>query len=137
MRPYWRTKDIGYTGISYPFRIGPDGNVAVATVDFESGDVSCIAEDLQQLVKTPIGSRFFNRSFGAAPLWIVFRRNVPEEMYLFASDLMDLLAKWEPRVEVTRFDVEQQFDGVAIMSVGWFIKKTQLYGNTEVEITTG
>ncbi len=137
MYPYWRVKDIGYTGISYPFRITPAGVVAVSTVDVASGDVSCVAEDLQQLVRTPRGSRFFNRSFGAEPLWIVFRRNVPEEMYLWASDLQDLLEMWEPRVRVTHFDVVDQFGGTAIIAIGWVIQRTQLYGQTEVELITG
>ena len=103
--PHWRTKDIGYTGISYPFRLDSGGRVATSTVDVEKGDLSHIKEALEQLIRTPVGSRFFNRDFGAAPVDIVFRLNTPEEINLALVELDELLRSWEPRVVLNHYEI--------------------------------
>ena len=96
--PYWRTQDIGWTGISFPFRLDSRGRIATSTVDVETGDLQHVREAIEQLVRTPVGSRFFNRKFGASPVDIVFRLNDPNHLALALSELQDTLRRWEPRV---------------------------------------
>lgn len=132
--PYWRTQDLGFTGWAYPFHLDAQGHVAQATTDVDRGVVDSLKQALQQLISTPKGSRFFNRSFGAKPIDIVFRRNLPEEMMLFASELQDLLVMWEPRLILTKFEIVEQFESTAILRIGFRIRRTQLTGFVDAEI---
>lgn len=132
--PYWRVKDLGFTGIAYPFRIDPSGRVAVATTDVRAGVTDSLKQALEQLLRTAKGERFFNRAFGAKPVHLVFRRNVPEEMTAWYSDIEDILSVWEPRVEPFGFQIVDQFESTAIMRIGFRVRKTLLEGFVDAEI---
>lgn len=134
MAGYWRTKDIGFTGISYPFRVDGRGSVSTSTVDLDADITDSIREGILQLILTKKGERFFNRGFGAAPVDLLFRRNLPEEMMLFASELEDILSTWEPRVLLSDFEVLAQYESTAMIRIGFQIALTQLEGFVEAEI---
>lgn len=123
---YWRTKDIGFTGIAYPFTVDDRGCVVTNTVDIDEGRYDTIRQAIQQICLTVVGSRFFNRSFGAAPVYILFRLNTPEELMLVRSEIDDFLRMWEPRCVLTQFEIEDQQDSWAIIKLGYEVLKTQL-----------
>jgi phage baseplate assembly protein W len=132
--PYWRSKDIGFRGFWYPFQLDSRGAVMLNDTAIDDGIVDSIAQAIDQLIHTRVGSRFFNRSFGAAPVDLIFRRNLPEEMYLWASEIQDILRMWEPRVAMTEFEITDQFDSTAIIRLGFQVRQTQLHGFVEAAI---
>ncbi len=134
MMKYWRIQDIGYTGVAFPFTVDDRGCVRQCTVDHEAGIVETIRQAIIQICLTVKGSRFFNRSFGAAPIWILFRHNTPEEMALIRSEIEDFLLRWEPRARLTQFEVVYQYESIAIIKLGYEILQSQLQGFVEVQL---
>lgn len=130
-------EEIGYTGISYPFRFSPSGSVAVSTVNFGTEDISHIVEAMMQIVHTRKGERFFNRDFGAQPVALVFRSNTPEEFLLVASEINDILTEYEPRVNLTEFvHVDSNpSEGWVRLRIGTSLKQTQVEQMIEVLLT--
>ncbi|MEN3010510.1 MAG: GPW/gp25 family protein [Candidatus Bipolaricaulaceae bacterium] len=132
--PYWRVKDLGFTGIAYPFRLDASGRVAVATAAGRTGRVDSLVQALPQLISTPKGSRFFNRSFGAKPLHILFSPNRPATLALWYHDLQELLEIWDPRIEPYGFSIVDQFESTAICRIGFRVRKTLLEGFVDAEL---
>lgn len=94
----------GYTGIKFPFQFDGRGRVRSSTVDLMEGDTSHIDEALEQLFRTIPGERWFRPDFGARPPELLFRPNHPSQLAQFAFIMRRILAKWEPRVEIIRFE---------------------------------
>jgi len=122
--PYWTRKDIGYTGPSFPFRIGADGAVAMSSADPSTGESTHIREALVQLFLTKPGERFFNRGFGAAPTHLLFELNDELTFYIWASEVVDLLRVWEPRVTLRDMrilgrDPDQGIAAIAVQFRMW------------------
>lgn len=132
--PYWRTKDLGFTGIAFPFRLDEAGRVAVATTDVRRGVSDSLRQALIQLIYTPRGSRFFNRGFGAAPLHLLFSPNRVATLELWYHDLTELLAMWEPRIGLTGMEVVDIFESTAVCRIGFQVRETILYDHVEAEI---
>jgi len=133
----WRPKEIGYTGISFPFRLDAGGRVATSTVNLQAGSVEHIAEAIVQIIRTSKGERFFNRSFGAEPVVVVFERNTPEEMMLIASEIKDILDEYEPRVRLTEFTFldSNPSEGYVRLRIGFSFLRSQIEQRVEVVLT--
>jgi phage baseplate assembly protein W len=132
--PYWRLQDLGFRGVAYPFQIDDTGRVALADTDAKTGRWDSLAMALKQLITTRPGERFFNRSFGARPSHLLFRLNRPEEIAIWAYETQDILRMWEPRLELTSFDVVDYFESTAIVNVGFRVVYTELYGQVQAEL---
>jgi len=132
--PYWRIQDLGFRGIAFPFRIDEAGRVAVADTDAKEGRWDSLAQALKQLIMTPPGTRFFNRSFGSRPSHLLFRPNRPEEIVIWAHETREMLRIWEPRLELTSFEVVDYFESTAFVRAGFRVVYTELYGQVEAEL---
>jgi len=125
--PYWTSKDVGYTGPSFPFRFGSDGAVAMSSADPTTGDSTHIREALAQLFLTKRGERFFNRGFGAAPTHLLFELNDELTFYIWASEVVDLLRIWEPRVMLQDMRIlgRDPDQGIAAIAVKFWMWRSQ------------
>jgi len=124
----------GVTGASYPFRLDGSGRVAVSTVDLDTEDVSHISESIQQILETPIGSRFFNHTFGSELRSLLFKPNAPETVAIHLSSVRDVLRKWEPRVQVISIDIVEQTDSLLRFIVSYLLVGAQATSTAEVVI---
>ncbi len=125
--PYWRKRDIGFTGPSFPFRLGADGGFRMTTADPSTGKSEHIREGLAQLFMTSKGERFFNRGFGGTPLHLLFELNDEATFHIWASEVVDLTRTWEPRVQMRELrlldrDPEQ---GMAAIAGRFLMTKSQ------------
>lgn len=123
---YWRTQDIGFRGIAYPFRVDDRGCVVENVVDLVEARYDTIRQAIEQVLLTVKGSRFFHRSFHGAPIHILYRMNTPEELALIRSEIEDFLRRWEPRCALTKFEIVLQEENIAIVRVEYKILRTQL-----------
>lgn len=96
-------------------------------VDLVEARYDTIKQAIEQVLLTTVGSRFFHRSFGAAPIHILYRMNTPEELLLIKSEIEDFLRKWEPRCVMTEFEIEQQEENWAVVRVQFKMVRTQLH----------
>ena len=133
----WKPQEIGYTGISFPFRLDSGGRVTSSTVNIRDNNVKHIAEAIVQIIRTSKGERFFNRSFGAEPVVVVFEKNTPQEMMLVASEIKDILDEYEPRVRLTEFTFldSNPSEGYIKMRIGFSFIRSQIEQMVEVVVT--
>jgi len=134
--PNWFREEIGFTGISFPFRFTTQGTVSWSTVNFNTGDMTHIVEAIVQVIRTMRGERFFRRGWGAYPVNAVFRPNTETEMLWMASEIRDLLAEYEPRVSliecvIVEIDPDQ---GRVKLRLGFKHIMTQIVNQVEVTI---
>jgi len=98
--PYWRQRDIGFSGPTFPFKLGADGAFKMSQAYPATGYSKLIRESLAQLFLTARGERFFNRGFGGAPIHLLFELNDRSTFYIWAAEVTDLTKTWEPRVNM-------------------------------------
>ncbi len=93
----------GFTGISFPFRVGNRGVVMTSTT---IQDVSHIKESISQILLTGLGERVHQPEFGSDLASYVFFP-VDEGMYgLIDYEIRRALEKWEPRIIINNIDFE-------------------------------
>ena len=133
----WVPKEIGYTGISFPFHLDAGGRTVTSTVNLQEGSVRHVAEAIVQIIRTAKGERFFNRSFGAEPVAVVFEKNTPEEIMLIASEVKDILDEYEPRVRLTEFTFLESdpSQGYIKLRIGFSFIRSQVENRVEVVLT--
>jgi len=132
----WKREEIGFTGISFPFRLTPSGMVATSTVSLDNDDMQHISEAIVQVVRTIRGERVMRRGWGAALINAVFRANTETEMLWMASEIQDLLNEYEPRVSLieavmVQTDPEQ---GYVKLRLGFRHNVTQITDYIEVTL---
>ena len=94
----------GYTGISFPFRIGNKGGVVLSTTDRYS--VPHIEESIQQILGTRLGERVMEYGFGSDLDTQVFEPNDPVTHNLIKYQIVEALDRFEPRIKVRDEDIE-------------------------------
>lgn len=94
----------GYTGISFPFRIGNKGGVVLSTTDRYS--VPHIEESIQQILGTMFGERVMEFDFGSDLDIQVFEPNEPVTHNLIKYQIVEALKTFEKRIVVEREDID-------------------------------
>lgn len=90
---------VGYKGISFPFRFNGRGGVATSTTS--SDDFSHIKEGIQQIIGTAIGERIFETKFGSEVNKYNFQnQDDPIEISRLRFYIEEAINKWEDRVEL-------------------------------------
>lgn len=93
----------------------------------ESEEINNIIDCLQNILAIPEGSIPLNRGLGLK--WSSLS-TVPEDLENdYATDLMEKVEKWEPRIEVVAVEFEYGEDGQAAVNVQ--IELTETEGNEE------
>lgn len=90
---------VGFKGISFPFRFNGRGGVATSTTS--SDDFAHIKEGIQQIIGTAIGERVFESTFGSEVNKYNFQnQDDPIEISRLRFYIEEALNKWEDRVEL-------------------------------------
>lgn len=106
-------------GLSWPLRLG-------ATGLRESAGVAKVEESMRIILGTGHGERVFRPQFGANLVALVFAPNNASTANLARHYVMDALATWEPRIEVS--DVRVENDNAAarlVITVAYRLRATR------------
>jgi len=85
-----------FLGTSEKFPFQPDANGNVALVS----DIESIRQSIDEILSTPIGTRFFNEYFGSMLHYLSFEPNDQILSGLTKYFTADALKKWEKRILV-------------------------------------
>ena len=103
----------GYTGIAYPFRINSQGGLLMSTTTADNP--AHIMECVKQLFRTSKGEREMQPEVYADLDTFLFEPNDVTLREIIKSRILDVLRKYEPRVECSSndivFSVEDNADG--------------------------
>lgn len=119
-------------GISFPFRIGTKGGVAMSTSDLYQS--THLAESIQQLLSTRVGERVME-NIGANISYQVFEPNEIGTHTLIKYEIVEAIKQYEKRVTVTESDVEiEEKEGIIYVTVNFLVNDTGEFGSTVVQI---
>ena len=86
------------SGIQYPYGFTPAGAVAAST------ELPRIRQSIRQILGTRPGERAMRPDFGCGLHSLVFEPNTAVYQALARRRILDALARWEPRIKVSRLD---------------------------------
>lgn len=93
----------GFTGISFPFRIGVKGGVVTSTTN--SREVPHIIEAMKQILLTGSKERCMEYHFNSDLDTDIFEPNDPSSQTLIAYQIKDALKRLEDRIEVISVNI--------------------------------
>lgn len=108
--------ETGFTGISFPFRIGVKGGVVTSTTSVT--DVQHIIEAVKQILMTRPMERCMEHHFKSNIDSDIFEPNDASCRTLIAYQVKEALRELEDRIEVDSVEVES--DGSSIIAVIYF-----------------
>lgn len=93
----------GHYGISFPFRVGVKGGIAMSGTDINSA--RHIEESIQQILSTRIGERVMEYHFGSSVSSSLFEPTDATLMNLMKYEIVEALETFEPRIELKKDDI--------------------------------
>lgn len=102
----------GYTGISFPFKIGNRGGVVMSTTN--RYEVPHIIESMEQILGTHKRERKMEKNFGSDLDLQIFEPNEPVTHNIIKYQIVQALKEFEPRVEVKEEDIDIRAEGESI-----------------------
>lgn len=96
-------KKQGYTGISFPFRVGPRGGISMSTT--KRYNMAHIEESIEQILRTRVQERVMELYFGSELDLQLFEPNDPTTHNFIAMEIVEALEELEERVEISRNDI--------------------------------
>lgn len=121
------TTPVIYSGIKFPFQKGPGALPAPSTDD------ELIRESLLQLVLTMNGERIMRPGVGTNALSFIFENNGVVLSNLLRSEIQGVVAKYEPRVQVTDVVTEQR-ESTVIVTIVYLILASRTLSTTAITI---
>ena len=94
----------GHYGISFPFRVGVKGGIAMSGTDINSA--RHIEESIQQILSTRIGERVMEYHFGCSVSASLFEPTDTTLMNLLKYEIVEALETFETRIEVKKDDIK-------------------------------
>lgn len=94
----------GYYGVSFPFRVGVKGGIAMSGTDFNSA--KHIEESIQQILATSFGERAMEYHFGTSVSSSMFEPTDSTLINLIKYEVVQALKTLEPRITVDENEVE-------------------------------
>lgn len=94
----------GFRGISYPFRIGPQGGVVMSTTS--ATDPTHIVESLRQIFGTHYLQRVMEPDIYSELIDVVFEPNDETLQTVAKSRIVDAIERLEDRVETSEDNIE-------------------------------
>lgn len=106
--------ETGYTGISYPFRIGKNGGVVLSTTS--KYDASHIAESIQQIFNTEYLERPMESDVYTTVTSLLFEPNNETLQQVLRTRVVNDIMRLDPRVKIgfdgIQFEVKKDINGV-------------------------
>ena len=93
----------GYTGLSFPIRIGNKGGLKMSTTS--PTEFTHIEESIKQILSTSLGERVMELHFGSSISSHIFDPTDDSSYSLIKHEIVEALNKYEPRIEVTNTDI--------------------------------
>ena len=118
---------IVYNGIKFPFQKGGTSFPAAAT------DADLIRDSLMQLVLTMNGERIMRPEFGTNATAFVFENNDTVLSNLLRSEIQGVVAKFEPRIQLTNIMVERRGTEI-VLTISYIVLATRKTGAAAVAI---
>lgn len=103
----------GFTGLSFPFRVGSKGRVVLSTTT--DVDLAHIKESITQILLTQKGERVNEPEFGAGLKQMVFENFDETIVGVISYKIEEALSIWEPRIEVTNVHVISEENKIEIL----------------------
>ena len=100
----------GYTGISFPFRIGVKGGVVTSTTS--TREVPHIIESMKQILRTFKYERTMEYHIYSEIDTDIFEPNDVSTQTLLQYQIKDALARLEPRIEVVDVEISSSNDTI-------------------------
>lgn len=103
----------GYYGISFPFRVGVKGGLAMSGTDINSS--KHIEESIQQILSTRRGERVMEYHFGTSLSASLFEPTDVTLMNLIKYEIVEALETFETRIELKKDDIKiysEEKDGI-------------------------
>lgn len=116
-----------YNGIKFPFQKGPSALPAPST------DVELVKDSLLQLVLTMNGERIMRPDVGTNALTFIFENNGVVLGNLLRSEIQGVVAKYEPRVQVSDVVVETRQSEV-IVTIIYLVLASRTLSSTAITI---
>lgn len=94
----------GFTGISFPFRVGVKGGVAVSSTS--ATDISHLVESMEQILMTRNLERSMEYQISSQISTFIFDPNDKSTHNLIAYEVEKALSSLESRIEVSSVEIE-------------------------------
>ena len=89
---------LGYTGVSYPFRVNKRGGITMSTTTLNEPDH--VIESMQQILMTSFNERVMEGDVGSNCQKVVFKPNDPTTHGLLRFYIIEALNMFEPRIKL-------------------------------------
>ena len=119
----------GYTGLSFPFRIGSKGRTVMSSAN--DIEIPHIVESIKQILLTRKGERVNEPEFGANLYNVLFENFDETVINVLAYKIQEALDIWEPRISVDNIIITELDGGVSV-TVQFTVIKTLLKTETSV-----
>lgn len=106
-----------YRAIAFPFQKG------ATEFPQSSTDNDLIKQALVQLVMTGVGERVMRPSVGTSVVAYIFANMGPETEGLIREDISSVIAKYEPRVNVTSINLSSE-DTTVVVVINYVVLAT-------------
>lgn len=121
----------GFTGISFPFRIGVKGGVVTSTTSVN--DVKHIIEAMEQILLTRPMERCMEYHFKSDIDYDIFEPNDASCRTLIAYQVEEALRELEDRIEVISVDVESR-DSTIIAVINFKVLKYNTVRAADIKV---
>jgi hypothetical protein len=122
--------ETGYSGLSFPPRIGAKGGWVLSTTS--QVDVAHIKESIQTIIGTYVGERVAEPTFGSEVHEVIFLSMDATLANLLRFKINEALVKWEPRIRVTNVAVNwidqtgHEQEGTVFATIDFTVLRTQI-----------
>lgn len=128
----------GFKGISFPFRISPQGGVVMSTTS--KTDASHIIEGIKQLLQTDFLERPMEPEIGANLGSTLFEPNNETLQAVIKNRIIDAIREYEDRVTVGENDIEfftereDEVRGYLYAEVNFYIVQYETYYSDIIKV---
>lgn len=128
----------GFTGISYPFRIGSRGGVVMSTTS--QFDSTHIDESINQILNTKPNERVMEPDIYSSLETLLFEPNDETLQQVLKSRIVEDLERLEERIEVEEDDITFSLESdagdinVLYVTIQYKVIKYQTYYSTRVKV---
>lgn len=124
----------GYTGISFPFRIGSRGGVALSSTDRYA--IPHIEESIIQILRTNTLERVMEPEFGCNLDLQIFEPQDIASQNMIKYEIVEALTKHEPRIQIGMDDVtiESTSDGKLYVNLEYLVISYNIRMSTKVDL---
>lgn len=128
----------GFKGISFPFRISPQGGVVMSTTS--KTDVTHIIEGLKQLLQTDFLERPMEPEFGTNLGASLFEPNNETLQAVIKNRIIEAVEKYDNRVSVSDNDINfiveesDEIRGMLYADITFYIEQYETYYSDIVKV---